>query len=108
VLLIPAASQPPLQARDARAAAPSVAKSRRRATDHRVLPKSPILGRPATFQESRPGYCRCAGRIRSALDPRRHSAIRFGSRNSHSMRFKRRSSRVFQEAWLVIVEPINA
>jgi len=50
----------------------------------------------------------CWQKFDPPLDPRTHSAIRFGSRNSHSMRFKRRSSRVFQEARLVIVEPINA
>jgi hypothetical protein len=50
----------------------------------------------------------CWQKFDPPLDPRTHSAIRFGTRNSHSMRFKRRSSRVFQEARLVIVEPINA
>jgi hypothetical protein len=50
----------------------------------------------------------CWQKFDPPLDPRTHLAIRFGSRNSHSMRFKRRPSRVFQEARLVIVEPINA
>jgi hypothetical protein len=47
----------------------------------------------ATARIGRPGSRKSSVILR---DPRTHSAIRFGSRNSHSMGFKKRSSRVFR------------